>query len=199
MIKYTPACERSLALFRTPFEQELDATNRWVKMAAVVPWDEMAKIFFDRMSADQGRASIDLRVVLGALLVKHVEGISDEDTIQYIQENIYAQYFVGLASFQTRAVFAPTLFVEIRKRLGKKGAQRLNDAVIRQARRLKAIKHRAKPRKKADRPPDNEESGPESGAAAASAEQHGGPAKTLRNKGTLKLDATVAPQHVGYL
>jgi hypothetical protein len=90
MIKYTLASERSLSLFRTPYEQSLDPTNRWVRMAAVVPWDKMAKVFFVHMSADQGRASIDLRIVLGALLVKHIEGISDEDTIQCIQENIYA-------------------------------------------------------------------------------------------------------------
>ena len=40
---------------------------------------------FDSMSADQDPASIELRVVLEALLVRYVEGISDEDTIQYIQ------------------------------------------------------------------------------------------------------------------
>ncbi|MEZ5041145.1 MAG: hypothetical protein R2828_14710 [Saprospiraceae bacterium] len=38
------------------------------------------------MSKDQGRSSIDLRIVVGALLVKHIKGISDE--VQYIQENI---------------------------------------------------------------------------------------------------------------
>lgn len=48
----------------------------------------MAKAFSSSMSKDQGRSSIDLRIVVGALLVKHIEGISDEDTIQYIQENI---------------------------------------------------------------------------------------------------------------
>ena len=81
MIKYTPASDRSLALFRSPFEQELDPDNRWVQMAGLVAWDDMAKIFFSRMSPDQGRASIDLRVVLGALLVKHIEDLSDEDTM----------------------------------------------------------------------------------------------------------------------
>ena len=40
MIKYTPAAERNFSLFQTPFGQALDANNRWVKMAAVVPHDE---------------------------------------------------------------------------------------------------------------------------------------------------------------
>jgi len=39
MIRYTPASERKLSLFKTPFENELDPTNRWVRMAELVPWD----------------------------------------------------------------------------------------------------------------------------------------------------------------
>ena len=102
MIKYTPSSERTLALFQTPFEQKLSPENRWVRMAELVPWDKMAEVFFSCLSTDQGRP---LRVILGALMVKHIEGLSDEDTIQYIQENIYAQYFVGLSSFQIEPVF----------------------------------------------------------------------------------------------
>ena len=203
MIIYTPASERKLSLFRTPFEQELDPSNRWVKMADLVPWDDMAKVFFKVMSPDQGRASVDLRVVLGALLIKHIEGISDEDTIPYIQENIYAQYFVGLPSFQTAPVFTPTLFVEIRKRLGESGARQLNDVVLKQARRLRAIKHRAKPRKKNSK--DKEDGGSQDGGAEAEPTQpknevvkNEQPSEEVRNKGTLKVDATVAPQHIGY-
>lgn len=42
--------ERSLSLFKTPFEQSLSPDNRWVKMASVIPWDEMTKVFFDSLS-----------------------------------------------------------------------------------------------------------------------------------------------------
>ena len=197
MIRYTPASERTLSLFRTPYEQSLDPDNRWVRMAAVVPWDDMAKVFFVHMSADHGRASIDLRIILGALLVKHIEGISDEDTIQYIQENIYAQYFVGLPSFQTRPVFSPTLFVEIRKRLGEMGVVHLNDLILRQAKDLGAIKHRAKS------VPNTDETDDDQDADAGSTEVSDGDVsintqKKPDNRGTLKVDATVAPQHIGY-
>lgn len=197
MIKYTPASERKLPLFSTPFEAGLDPANRWVKMAELVPWDEMAKVFYKSMSVDQGRGSIDLRVVLGALLVKHIEGISDEDTIQYIQENVYAQYFVGLPKFQAAPVFSPTLFVEIRKRLGESGARQLNDVVLKQAQRLRAIKHRAKPRKKSSKGKEGGDGGPEA-EPENEAVQNEQPAEEARNKGTLKVDATVAPQHIGY-
>lgn len=197
MIKYTPASQRNLSLFRTPFEQALDPTNRWVEMEKVVPWDEMAKVFYSSMSADMGRGSIDLRVVLGALLVKHIEQLSDEDTIQYIQENVYAQYFVGLSSFQQAPVFVPSLLVEIRKRLGKQGSQQLNDEVLGQALRLKAIQHKAKPAKK--KRPDDEDEAPEPKQQPAEKKQEQQAEEPVTpNKGTLKMDATVAPQHIGY-
>ena len=205
MIKYTPASQHSLCLFRTPFEQELNPDNRWVKMATLVPWDDMAKIFFSRMSPDQGRGSIDLRIVLGALLVKHIESLSDEDTIAYIQENIYAQYFVGLSSFQTEAVFVPHLFVEIRKRLGKEGVQKLNDELLKHARNLRAIRHRAKAVGKGQGGCGaSGQDGAEPSSSGSSKEDdpdQGGEADRESapcNRGTLKLDATVAPQHVGY-
>lgn len=136
-------------------------------------------------------------------MIKHIEGISDEDTIQAIQENVYMQYFVGLPQFQTQPAFVPSLFMEIRKRLGKKGSQQLNDMLLKQARQLRAIKHRAKPKKKDGDQGGNKLSGlgqtrqglVQRSQAIDHKDRHG---DKLSNKGTLKMDATVAPQHIGY-
>ena len=49
--------------------------------------------------------------------MKHVENLSDEKTIQAIQENPYMQYLRGLSRFTEKPVFVPELFVLIRKRL----------------------------------------------------------------------------------
>ena len=45
------------------------------------------------------------------------EGLSDEKTIQAIQENPYMQYLLGLPKFTEKPVFVPDLFVLVRKRL----------------------------------------------------------------------------------
>jgi hypothetical protein len=113
-------------------------------MAEMVPWDAMAKVFFTKLSKDKGQETIDLRIVLGALMVSHIEDLSDERTIEYIQKNVYAQYFVGLSSFQTEPIFVPSLFVKIRERLGESGSAKLNGLMIGEAARLRAIKHRCK-------------------------------------------------------
>jgi hypothetical protein len=60
MIRYTPSSEISLSLFKTPFERELNPENRWVLMDSLVPWDDLAKIFYKRLSSNMGRGTIDL-------------------------------------------------------------------------------------------------------------------------------------------
>ena len=42
------------------------------------------------------------------------------------------QYFLGLPSFKTNAVFAPSLFVEIRKRLGLDYWREINDIITKE-------------------------------------------------------------------
>jgi hypothetical protein len=211
MIRYTPASERKLSLFKTPFENELDPNNRWVQMAELVPWDDMAQVFMDHLSERHGRPSVDLRIILGALLVKHIQGLSDEDTIDYIQENIYAQYFVGLSSFQVEPVFVPSLFVEVRKRLGAKGADRLNSLLIRHAQELRLVKHRRKPAKPkgGDDPGSPDTKGTPGTEQSTSADHQGADTsadasdnqeacQSDANRGTMLVDATVTPLHIAF-
>src|ERR1035437_9076602 len=117
-------------LFATPFEQELDLNNRWIKFCKILPWNKLNGYYYARMDRKMGAGIIGARIVLGALIIKHHEELSDEGTIESIKENLYMQYFLGLSSFKRDAVFAPSLFVEIRKRLGLDYWQEINDIII---------------------------------------------------------------------
>lgn len=117
-------------LFESPFDQELDPENRWIKYSRIIPWDQLSSFYLARMDAKMGAAIKDARIVLGALIIKHHEDLGDEATIFAIQENLYMQYFLGLTSFKRDAVFAPSLFVEIRKRLGLDYWQAINEIII---------------------------------------------------------------------
>lgn len=198
MIRYTPASQRSLSLFKTPFENHLAPDNRWVKMAEIVPWDDFANVIQKRMSKQRGRGSIDLRVVIGALLVKYIMNLPDEETIRYIQENIYVQYFVGLPAFQKEQVFTASLFVTLRKRLGLEGANKMNELLLERAKELRLIhsgkednsgKNSTGRGKKAGRNKKETEA-----AGAARYNEDG----ELTHKGVMKMDATVAPQNIKY-
>lgn len=181
MINYTPQNQLSIEMFKHPFEQELDKENRWVTLASLVPWDELAAVYSRKLQTDSGRMSVDIRTVLGALIVKHKFRLDDRGTVQMIQENIYLQYFCGLKSFTIKKVFDPSLFVDIRKRLGGREFDAFNKLVIEKSEQIKP--HQARIKKK-DKPnkQDKETTSPEDNP----------------NRGTLKVDATVADQEIKF-
>ena len=72
-----------------------------------------------RHFAADGRPSLDGRLVLGVLFLKHLTGLSDEEIIQMVQENPYMQAFCGLDSFRTEPLMDSSSLCKIRKRLGK--------------------------------------------------------------------------------
>jgi hypothetical protein len=59
------------------------------------------------MNNNFGRPGLSPRIVLGALIIKHIENLDDRSVIQAIQENIYMQYFIGLKEFTVEQVFDP--------------------------------------------------------------------------------------------
>ena len=178
MIKYTPQNQFSLSLFKHPFESELDKENRWVKLAELIPWDELANVYVQHLQSDTGRLSVDVRTVIAALIIKHMLKLDDRGTIEMIQENIYLQFFCGLKGFTTKAVFDPSLFVDIRKRLGFDEFDAFNRLIIEKSEQLKPHQARIKRKSKSNDEPDQT---PGSG-----------------NRGTLKVDATVADQEIKF-
>ncbi len=96
----------------------LSKSNRWVKLADNLPWEKIEKEYNKRLkNRHNGAGNKPARMIVGALIVKHVENLSDEKTIQAIQENPYMQYLLGLPRFTEKPVFVPELFVLVRKRL----------------------------------------------------------------------------------
>jgi hypothetical protein len=117
-------------LFPNPFDEHLDSENRWVKFSKILPWNKLAAFYYKHMDSGMGAGTLEARIILGAVIIKHHENLSDEGTIEAIQENLYMQYFLGLPTFKKEKVFAPSLFVEIRKRLGTNYWQEINTLII---------------------------------------------------------------------
>lgn len=113
MFKYTSQKQLSIFDFHTDFESKLSAENRWVKMAGLLDWDKLAAVYAKNFSTTMGASSVDARIVIGALIIKHIEKRDDRGTIEAIQENPYMQYFLGLDHFTHEPVFDPSLFVYI--------------------------------------------------------------------------------------
>lgn len=196
---YISPNQLTLAGFETPFVQKLNKDNRWVQMAQAIPWDKIVP-FYDRLfDSSEGRAPISGRVVIGAMIIKHIEGLTDRATIQHIEENMFMQYFLGYSSFTNEAPFTAPLFVAIRKRMSLELTSKINEAIA-----LHCMSQQ-EPEPEEPNSPANKDTlppasvGGDGGAAPAAVEL---PAATISNmvshKGKLIMDATVAPQNITF-
>jgi len=183
-----------LAEFDWPFQVALDENNRWVKMSECIPWDKLAEGYYQGFSCSQGRPLKDARLAIGAVIIKHKLCLSDRETVAQIQENPYLQYFVGLAGYQMQAPFAPSLLVEIRKRMGVSVFEVFHGAIIDAVEKAKA-KDRSNQQSRSARNKsraDDHDDEPPSASGTTDKEPE------AAHQGKLILDATVAPQAIRY-
>ena len=175
MLKRKDPNQLELFEFEHPFEGELDSNNRWVKLAKILPWEKMIDIYAKSLSKDRGRNGIDGRLAVGCMIIKHRLNISDREVINMLQENIYMQYFVGFKKFKKEPAFDPSLFVHLRKRLGVEAFEEMTKEIISISERQKKEKKKEKNGKKGKKDEEGK-----------------------KNKGKLKIDATVAEQMIEY-
>ena len=163
MIEYTSQYQTKITEFNNLYFLELNQSNRWIQLGFHLPWDALVKIYISKFSDKHGTPSTNARWIIGSLIIKHVLNLSDEETLQIISENPYMQFFLDCNSFNPKFLFSPTIFVDIRKRLGNDVFNQFSDELIR-------ISFPEKIKKD----------------------------ESVKNKGEMKIDATVADQYIRY-
>jgi len=174
MVQYISQYQLEIEEFGNLYQMKLNPQNRWVLLGKHLPWDKLVQIYVKHFS-NIGSACINPRIVIGSLIIKHKLNLSDEETVQSIEENPYMQYFLGFSEFSPQTPFSPSLFVEWRKKLGNDTFNDFTDVLLRVC-----FPKKIKSPSTADTPPTD------------------GTVACLPNKGKLKLDATVADQYITY-
>ena len=158
--------------FKTPFRTPLDKNNRWVKLAALIPWDYVEKQYQKKLGrAREGKRAYSSRLAFGALIIKERLKLTDDETVAMITENHYLQWFIGFQEFQIEAPFHESLMTHFRRRFPAKVIKRINERII-----------KAKTRQESHDKRDDNKNDPDSGD----------------NEGQLIVDATVAPADITF-
>ena len=85
------------------------------------------------MSTDKGAPSINARIVIGAMVIKHKLKLDDREVVETIRENMYLQYFLGLSSYTAEPLFDQSLFTAFRYRLGQDKFDQMSQQIIAKA------------------------------------------------------------------
>ncbi len=179
MYKFKREKQISFTDFNQPQGMQMNPNNRWVKKAAMIPWETIEADYAKLFPSHTGMPAKPLRMALGSLLIQKQYHYPDEELVEQIRENPYYQYFIGLPGYEDKIPFVPSLLVEFRKRLSEDVLNEINEMIIAY-----------------NTQQDDDDSDDGSGDAGQSDQQDS--ATDSENAGTLILDATCAPQNIKY-
>lgn len=100
----------------------LDSNDPLVALADAIDWD-IFEIEFAKFYSKDGRPAKPIRLMVGLLLLKQLENLSDEAIVIQWKRNPYYQYFCGCDEFQGSQPCHSTELVKFRKRIGKEGME----------------------------------------------------------------------------
>jgi len=159
-----------------PFGVDLDAENRWVKLASIMPWKKIEELYARNFKGTNGQEAKSGRLAFAALYIQGRLDITDAETVDQIRETPAMQYFCGFDSYTTEKPFDSSLMVHFRKRISAEMMKEITEAAF-AAEARKVIEQ-----EKAD---DGDDDG----------EGDGGEPKP---QGTMLIDATCCPSDIHF-
>ena len=190
MYKFDREHQISFTDFNQPLGLKMNPNNRWIKKAALIPWDTIEAEYAKLFSSETGMPAKPLRMALGSLLIQKQFSYSDEELVEQLRENPYYQYFIGLLGYVDEYPFVPSLLVEFRKRLSEDILNEINEMIIEFVQHNRCNSQQNV--EKSDEHDDNDDSSDTEISVDEKSESE------VENEGTLILDATCAPQNIKY-
>lgn len=196
-LKYVSTSHVLIPGFETPFDQNLDPTNRWVIMAKNIPWDKLVRIYDSKIGKSNfGASKINSRIAIGSLIIKYLNDLSDRDVVGQLQENVYMQYFVGLSSFCSTPLYDPSLLVEFRNRLGMEELKEINEIIVSHWAKANELKKNESDKREERTNDADQFDDKDKGDPTPTVEQSD--EVEQETKGSLIIDATAVPQDIAY-
>lgn len=78
----------------------LNESNRWVKLAGLIPWGRVEDEYRKHFKGRRGESAKSVRLALDSLIVQEQMQLSDRDTVALILMSPCIQYFLGYPDYQ---------------------------------------------------------------------------------------------------
>ncbi len=101
---------------------QLNPKDPLLVLSRKIPWQKIEDAFIDLYSS-KGRKAKPIRLMVGLLILKQLEDLSDEEVVQTWVRNPYYQAFCGENRFKWQPPCDPSDLTYFRKRIGEEGAE----------------------------------------------------------------------------
>jgi IS5 family transposase len=122
MMKAKPARNDQGNFLYNDLIDQLNPKDPLLKLAIAIPWERFEQEF-SGLYSEHGRPAKPIRLMVGLMILKQLENLSDERVIEAWVRNPYYQAFCGETHFQWKFPCDPTELVYFRKRIGEDGTR----------------------------------------------------------------------------
>ena len=103
---------------------QLDPRQSLSRLAMAIDWKSFEEAFGPLYSAER-RPALPIRRMVGLLMLKHLQNLSDERVVEFWSLSPYAQFFCGEREMQWGVPCEASELVHFRKRIGPGGAEKI--------------------------------------------------------------------------
>jgi IS5 family transposase len=125
----TPPRKKQGHLVYQDLLQQLNPKHPLLALAQKLPWALFEKEFAQFYAAC-GRPAKPIRLMVGLLLLKQIDNLSDERVVEAWVQNPYYQAFCGMEHFQWVLPCASSDLTHFRKRIGEAGVEKIFQASV---------------------------------------------------------------------
>lgn len=125
----TPLKQQQANFLYQDLIDQLNPKHPLLLLAKKIPWG-LFEDEFKLLYAEIGRPAKSIRLMVGLLLLKQLENLSDERVVEAWLQNPYYQAFCGMKHFQWSFPCNPSELVHFRKRIGEAGAEKIFQASV---------------------------------------------------------------------
>lgn len=130
-------------IFLPRLSRMVNPAHELIKLSQLIPWEEFEKEFGKLYLSQRGQPPKPIRLIVGLMMLQHMQGISDEQVVQQWVENPYWQIFCGYDFLQWEFPLDPSSLTRWRQRIGEEGLKKILAATVMTALRSGVVKEKS--------------------------------------------------------
>lgn len=127
-------------LFQSRLSTQLNPKHPLLQVAKLIPWNTLEESFGAHFKEGPGQPPKPIRLMVGLLMLQHMEGLSDVQVVTKWVENPYWQSFCGYDFLQWEFPVDHSSMTRWRKRLGESGMEKILSCTIQTALSAEVVK-----------------------------------------------------------
>ncbi len=112
-------------LFRERLSNQLNPQEPLFILAGQINWSVFEDSFGAEFTYGPGQPPKPIRLMVGLMMLQHMNGLSDEEVVKQWVQNPYWQYFCGFDYFQWKLPADGSSMTRWRNRIGKEGMEKI--------------------------------------------------------------------------